>query len=526
MVKKDLEEPARCSKYVPKEELHDSSENEYEHLQLRHDTRDDSWDIYLPSKKRKEKHANETKIGIFTLKFAKLLTYAVTFILVLGCCIFSKVTLFLMTSQMLPNRTMLLNITGFGRNRLFEVNTPSLERMGWYWAVFFTLIVPEVMIVLKSITTCLFKTFKKPLGATFFWVFLFETIHTVGIGMLVFGVFPKLDVIRAVMLTNCLCIVPAIMTLLSQQNGKFAIYKQVVDGICLLVQIGALVVLFFQNSFEWMIIVAGLCVSFGWWENFLNPDADLPIIKGLCKIQAEMKHPNVRRFSYIFIATWKVVLYFVIMLVFLRHENLLFLLSHFEESFYSQQVNITQVWPTAMGTVPSLLQPRPLFSDDMLPIYVAAIQISTSLIAYWTGIFACKIFIQEFSFSLPATLTVPLVTFVLSSGCSYRHVKLDFLTGELPKYVFWTCPQDISFVEFLWHNKGAIWILLFLSQIWVTSHIWAPRFEEVISTERLFVLPMYNGAVIDQSLVMNRRRHRFNKKEKNGRISGRNEIYG
>lgn len=51
-----------------------------------------------------------------------------------------------------------------------------------------------------------------------------------------------------------------------------------------------------------------------------------------------------------------------------------------------------------------------------------------------------------------------------------------------------------------------VWLLWLLSQTWTTLHIWTPKIERLATTEKLFVLPMYNSFLIDQSLGMNRRR--------------------
>lgn len=51
-----------------------------------------------------------------------------------------------------------------------------------------------------------------------------------------------------------------------------------------------------------------------------------------------------------------------------------------------------------------------------------------------------------------------------------------------------------------------IWLLWLLSQTWITLHIWTPKCERLASTEKLFVSPMYNCLLIDQSLALNRRR--------------------
>jgi hypothetical protein len=50
-----------------------------------------------------------------------------------------------------------------------------------------------------------------------------------------------------------------------------------------------------------------------------------------------------------------------------------------------------------------------------------------------------------------------------------------------------------------------VWLLWLLSQTWITLHIWTPKAERLATTERLFVLPMYDSLLIDQSLGLNRR---------------------
>ena len=45
-----------------------------------------------------------------------------------------------------------------------------------------------------------------------------------------------------------------------------------------------------------------------------------------------------------------------------------------------------------------------------------------------------------------------------------------------------------------------------LSQHWITLHIWSPeRTTKLLPTEKIFVSPLYNPFLIDQSLVLNRR---------------------
>lgn len=45
-----------------------------------------------------------------------------------------------------------------------------------------------------------------------------------------------------------------------------------------------------------------------------------------------------------------------------------------------------------------------------------------------------------------------------------------------------------------------------LSQTWITIHIWTPNCERLEKTEKLFMRPMYDAFLIDQSIALNRRR--------------------
>ena len=55
-------------------------------------------------------------------------------------------------------------------------------------------------------------------------------------------------------------------------------------------------------------------------------------------------------------------------------------------------------------------------------------------------------------------------------------------------------------------KHGWVWILWLLTQTWITIHIWSPKFQRLERAEILFVSPMYNGLLVDQSMTLNRRR--------------------
>jgi chitin synthase len=106
------------------------------------------------------------------LKFLKIITYIITFFVILSCAVLSKGIVLFMTSIIRPNRTVSLcnhGIPGLERDKkyfaVFQYDDP--ERIVWIWSLFFILIVPEIMTLFRSARICTFKSYKIPEKATF-----------------------------------------------------------------------------------------------------------------------------------------------------------------------------------------------------------------------------------------------------------------------------------------------------------------------------------------------------------------------
>lgn len=125
--------------------------------------------------------------------------------------------------------------------------------------------------------------------------------------------------------------------------------------------------------------------------------------------------------------------------------------------------------------------------------------------SYIFGKFACKIVIQTFSYAIPVCLTVPALVAGLVSMSELRNTDPCYYHGIIPDYLFFNSPALYSFSEYITQQHAWVWILWLISQVWVTWHIWTPQSERLVPTEKLYVTPMYNGLLIDQSLAMNRK---------------------
>lgn len=91
--------------------------------------------------------------------------------------------------------------------------------------------------------------------------------------LLFFIILPELDVIKGAMITNSLCIIPAILGLLSRSSRDSKRFvKVIVDMAAIVAQVtGFLVWPLLENKpVLWLIPVSALCISLGWWENYVS----------------------------------------------------------------------------------------------------------------------------------------------------------------------------------------------------------------------------------------------------------------
>ena len=322
-----------------------------------------------------------------------------------------------------------------------------------------------------------------------------------------FYVLPSIDPIRGLVLTFGVGIVPAILKLFDQQGSdgrKF--YVIVADILAVIAQISILILwpvrnLIVQQDIEltWTIPVSLLLISLGWWENYINKFTKMGAIG---KRLNEFKH-NVRRMRtklYIVASFWKICLTLALMTIMLTAGS-------------SSCLKVLYFTADYAVDCPHMLNP---IGDNVAsaeyhkdPFWVAAVQVISCLICYQFSKTACKIMLQIVGFSLPLMLAAPVLAGLFIASC--ETWKMDGTSnGLMPSHLYWTCDihgisrdfLDSLISDYLLPISLAWW----LSFMWVTFHIWLPRVERLVQTERLFVQPLYCGVMLEQSLMLNRRR--------------------
>lgn len=138
-------------------------------------------------------------------------------------------------------------------------------------------------------------------------------------------------------------------------------------------------------------------------------------------------------------------------------------------------------------------------------IYVLLLQICSSYLCYVFAKFACKIKIQEFSFSLPLNLAGPASVAIAIWLTTVRGANVCAFHTFVPDYMGLIVSDDNNFSDIIISDKLWLWPIWWLSQLWITRHIWRPRNEKNAPTEKLFICPWYCGFLVDQCISMNRR---------------------
>ena len=166
-----------------------------------------------------------------------------------------------------------------------KLDSLEQEQIAWIWVLIFAYATPELVgTFLRSLRIVAFKSYQIPKLMDFLFVFTMETLHVLGLVVLAFLAFPQLDSAHAVVLTNCLAIVPSLLLLMNRsKTDKLIWLKTPLDIFAIFVQLsGALVWPILQwtdNSmakesltYPWSLPLGLILASFGWWETFATND--------------------------------------------------------------------------------------------------------------------------------------------------------------------------------------------------------------------------------------------------------------
>lgn len=402
-----------------------------------------------------------------------------------------------------------------GRDKTFVATLPEEERIAWMWALLIAFAIPELGALIRAARICFFKSWRRPTKSHFLFMFIMESFHTLGMALLMFVVLPELDAVKGAMLTNCLCVIPGMLGLLSRtaKEGRRAV-KALFDLAAIACQVTGFVVwpLLENRPALWVIPIAALMTSCGWWENYVCVHSSIGFVRAMGRVKEQLR--VTRYFTCMFLSIWKLMLFFctLCMVLVVQGEEFTNLFNLFSDGFGPHKILVEEVSSGLNQNLPDLLESSQIGDSVDIKaeyntvIYVLLIQIVAAYLCYIFGKFACKILIQGFSYAFPVNLTIPVSISLLIAACGIRNGDPCFFHGTIPDYLFFESPTVFRLSEFAAREMAWAWLLWLLSQTWITLHIWTPKCERLATTEKLFVSPMYTGLLIDQSMALNRRR--------------------
>ncbi len=368
-----------------------------------------------------------------------------------------------------------------------------------------------------------------------FQVFLLETFHAVGMGMLVFKVLPGLDAMTGAMLTNCFCFVPAVLTLLSRKAGKLTVILVFLDILSIAAQSSGFWAwpVFIPELAEdaWAVPVALCLVSVAWWPNFVHTDSVFPFIRKFARVATALNEKRSK--TYVIVSLWKCLVYFCTLFTFVTmrmsvsqllesdpfgHKPIKVVVwrpqggvradpygpVHSSQSPYLGVSPFTESATTEAGgsvviDVNDFMEnrlKREIFerNDDFIvkifyttpydALWVVLVQAVAAFVCYQCAKFACKVMMQRLCLALPLALTVPLTVFTLAAFCAGRVEDSCYMAESLPLELFWKCSNITSSVhEFFGAPQTWIWLVWLLSQVWLTAHLWMPQCQRLAKTD-------------------------------------------
>ncbi|XP_066541790.1 chitin synthase chs-2-like [Hoplias malabaricus] len=424
------------------------------------------------------------------LRFMRWLSCSIVGFLVFGFALFSKSS-FLMLVTLMSNSTTLV---------------PAEHKPSALLSIGCVLAGPNVLLLLKSVWKFFFKSADKPCKKTILWVLCVESTVAFGEVLLTVFAMPHFDIVTNIVILNSVSILSAVLQVLAQYSVKKKVILPVIATILILLGYILFIVsyLVIEDSPSHvkkavgLAILGTICVSLNWWENY----STLFDISFLKELSTDIG----------------------------RARNVVCILSSFVKVLITGIMVVVCIpWPEwqSLNSVPE--------KTSTTVFGLMAVQILSSAMCHWFVVVACKMHVLHRCFVLPmymasvATLVMFLVpvgtvqhlsnsnsTFCGSRLSVAQDSRTEWLTSLLTDVTGTLCTRH--FVSNM-KAEGLVilglyalfwWLGLVLSTVYI-SFLTIQRIER---TQDLFPKRMYEGAFLDQSLLLNTRfRIRTNIKE-------------
>ncbi|XP_036403039.1 chitin synthase 1 [Megalops cyprinoides] len=368
----------------------------------------------------------------------------------------------------------------------------------------FCLVVPNLLMFLKSLWKCAFKNFVTPNMKTMGLMCTIEALVSLGTSLLVLVVMPQFDVLTNLFSTGGICFLSALLQVvfrLQRESWKIifpicSLILALTGYILLSVDYYVRVTTFVDNQKEScyvyvaIALFASVLVSLNWWENPMQASNNIQ------EMLTELD--GFRDFVFVISSLLRMV---IIGAVYAIH-------SHFVQGINWSYFN--DVPQDALN----------------LGIGILLLQAFSSAICHWFGVVACKIHAVRFSFALPLSCTGPAVLitgialFLAQASDLHDGAAGNFTTfcSSLKNIAYKNTTQIIlaeisnSICRTTLNSHYESWpfamlalegVCMWLALMASTYHVWRIKVQRIERTTQLFVRRLYESAFIDQSMLLN-----------------------
>ncbi|XP_047238760.1 chitin synthase chs-2-like [Girardinichthys multiradiatus] len=383
-----------------------------------------------------------------------------------------------------------------------------------------SLIAPSVLLLFKSVWKACYKSSKLPRKASAALVLFFEFIVSVGLAVLTIVAMPHLDIVTNVTILSGVAVLSALLQAVAQCTVKkinVFLLPSIIASLVIFLGYGLFIALYIMKDPKdaktaiWVGLAIGgsILVSFNWWENYFG-DISVKSKSNFLKYLFE-DLTKCQNMLHIFSSLLRIVVTACVL---------------------GAYVPLAKMDWDVVTSIPS--------RETRIVAIIIGVQLISSALCHWFALAACKMHAIRRCFILPLYLSslAVIALFIVPVIIYYQDYKLGLNTTEninftryctaavnetnqspsgnvFPQLVLdvtqTLCSLDLAKTANIGLLTGAAaswWIGLVLA----TVHIWYLNIYRIQKTQDLFVRRLYEGAFIEQSLLLNTRFHIQTKK--------------
>ncbi|KAM3595954.1 uncharacterized protein V6R79_005848 [Siganus canaliculatus] len=430
------------------------------------------------------------------IKLLKIISMCAVALLVFGLALCSKASFLL-----------LVTLSNEGTKTL-----PDEQRPVALLCIGCSLIASSVILLLKSLWKACYKSSKLPNKKTVALVLFFELIVSAGAAILTVVAMPHLDIVTNVTILNGAAILSSLLQVISQCYAKernrfllpsLAAFFLILLGYGLFLYLYVTKDLTDTKTFIWAGLAVGgsILVSFNWWESYfrlISENSSSVALRAFCRDVS-------------------------------RSENMLNIISSLLRIVVTTAVVGAYVPLAQMDW--NIVTAIPRRETRIIAITIG-VQLISSVLCHWFAVAACKMHALRRCFAVPLHLAslgvmvlyvVPVIVFYQDYRTSLNGTNVNF-TGYCSQVVdgrnsSWTgsvfpqlvldvthtlCFLDMSKIADIGILTGSA-VSWWLGLVLATAHLWQLSLYRIQRTKDLFIRRLYDGAFIEQSLLLNTR---------------------